>query len=136
MEPLTKAHLHRLGILAAADRENLFTRLPYRSFHRSRALCVALCQGGALHWVNDKNGVKDLDVYTFYAAGGGPPYPPRRTATVDYLDSGLTGWCERVICWAAQSRTSRAAIQLKACWPTFVSQELAQHRSLRKKQWC
>jgi hypothetical protein len=31
-------------------------------------VCVALCQGAALHFVDGENGVKDFDVWTFYAA--------------------------------------------------------------------
>jgi hypothetical protein len=27
---------------------------------------VPLCQGGALHYVNGSNGVKDFDVWSFY----------------------------------------------------------------------
>ena len=30
-------------------------------------IAVALCQGAALHYVNGSNGIKDLDVWTFYA---------------------------------------------------------------------
>ena len=94
--PLTEAHLRRLGELAALDREGLLTRRAHLSHLWDRILCVALCQGGALHWVDGVNVVKDLDVYKFYAAGGGPSYPPRRTENADYFDSGLTGWSERV----------------------------------------
>ena len=96
MEPLTKDHLRHLGTLAAADREDLFTRLPHRAFHRDRVLCVALCQGAALHWIGGRNGVNDLDVYTFYADGGAMTFPFRRIANAFYRESGLTAWSERV----------------------------------------
>lgn len=96
MEPLTKAHLSHLGALAARDRERLFARCPHLAIYRERLLCVALCQGGALHYVDGCNGVKDLDVWSFYASGPGPQYPPRRKAHATYPASGLTGWSERV----------------------------------------
>jgi hypothetical protein len=36
--------------------------------YRDRLLCVALCRGGALHYLDRSNGVKDFDVWTFFAA--------------------------------------------------------------------
>lgn len=30
-------------------------------------MAVTLAQGGALHYLDSRNGVKDLDTYTFYA---------------------------------------------------------------------
>jgi len=48
-----------------------------------RLLLVAPCQGGALHYldcknqVRNKNGVKDLDVYSFYAEHPRVPWPYR-----------------------------------------------------------
>lgn len=96
MEPLTKAHLSHLGAIAAQDRKGLFLRCPHLAFYRERLLCVALCQGGALHYIDGRNGVKDLDVWSFYAAGPGPQFPPRRKAHAAYPGSGLTGWSERV----------------------------------------
>ena len=80
LEPLTKAHLSHLGALAAQDREGLFLRCPHLAFYRERLLCIALCQGGALHYIDGRNGGKDLDVWSFYAAGSGPQFPPRRKA--------------------------------------------------------
>ena len=52
-----------------------------------RLICVALCQGAALHYVDGKNGVKDFDVWTFYAAlSDHPGYPWRRRKAVDFGD--------------------------------------------------
>jgi hypothetical protein len=96
MGKLTQAHLRDLGRMAASDREYFFERRPDRAFHGSRILCVALCQGGAVHWIDGQNGVNDLDVHTFYADGGGARYPPRRKIQVSYHGSGLTNWSERV----------------------------------------
>ena len=44
----------------------------------NKVLCVALCQGSALHQVNKTNRVKDIDVYTFFATDEGKLFPPRR----------------------------------------------------------
>ena len=96
MEALTNKHLSYLGGVARLDREGLFARRPYLTSHRDLIICVALCQGGALHWIDGKNGVNDLDVYTFYAEGGEKPYPPWRRAQMSYVDSGLVDWSEKV----------------------------------------
>lgn len=56
-ERVTEQNLAKLAAIAAARWR------PYAD----RILCVALCQGAALHYVDGSNGVKDFDVYTFYA---------------------------------------------------------------------
>ena len=89
MAPLTGEHLRRLAVIAEKDREGLFSRNPHLSVYRDRILLTALCQGAALHFVNGTNGVKDLDVYTFYAADPGVGYPYRRRGVVDFGDSEL-----------------------------------------------
>ena len=89
MAPLTDGHLRRLSEIAEKDREGLFTRNPHLGVYRDRILLTALCQGAALHFVNGTNGVKDLDVYTFYAADPGVGYPYRRRGVVDFGDSEL-----------------------------------------------
>ena len=96
MEPLTKEHLFELGRLAALDQDKFFIRNPRYAPCRSGLLCIALCQGGALHYVDGRNGVKDLDVWVFYDAACGPQFPPRRRGVLQYPGSGLTGWSERI----------------------------------------
>jgi hypothetical protein len=60
------SHLERLALLSREDREEFFSRLAgWRRLYADRILCVALCQGAAVHYVNEKNGVKDFDVWTF-----------------------------------------------------------------------
>jgi hypothetical protein len=34
-------------------------------------------QGAALHYVNGQNGIKDFDVWSFYAQYDDWPFPPR-----------------------------------------------------------
>lgn len=87
MAKLTDEHLRRLAEIAAADREGLFSRNPHLAVYRDRMLMTALCQGAALHYVNGTNGVKDLDVYTFYAEDPTIGYPYRRRGVVDFGDS-------------------------------------------------
>jgi hypothetical protein len=94
--------LARLGEIARADRERMFARNDRWSAYRGRLLCVALCQGAALHFVNHGNGVKDFDVWTFFARSPRRPHPDpalyRRNKPADYGRSpfgrtpGAPGW--------------------------------------------
>jgi len=58
-----------------------------RAVYRDRTLLTALRQGAGLHYVNGTNGVKDLDVYTFYAADPSVGYPYRRGGVEDFGES-------------------------------------------------
>ncbi|WP_328435374.1 hypothetical protein [Nocardia puris] len=76
--PLTEEHLRRLAELARTDRADLFRRKAHLRVLADRVLLVALCQGAALHWIDGRTGVKDLDVFTFYARHPDQAYPRRR----------------------------------------------------------
>jgi hypothetical protein len=77
--------LLHLAQLAADAEEELFQRNPRGSGRYSgRLLCRALCQGAALHYLNGSNGVKDFDVWSFYAEIDGWPFPPRWRGTRDF----------------------------------------------------
>jgi hypothetical protein len=62
--PLNKRHLARLSKIAAADQESFYARRPE---YQSRLIAVVLAQGAALHYLDHSNGVKDLDVWSFFA---------------------------------------------------------------------
>ena len=60
-QPITPEDLDRLSRIAAADRADLFERKQGTArLYADRLFAVALCQGGALHFIDGKNGVKDL----------------------------------------------------------------------------
>ncbi|HVU60880.1 MAG TPA: hypothetical protein VHD58_04395 [Mycobacteriales bacterium] len=85
--PLREQHLQRLSEIAAVDRRRFVGQYPQ---YRTRLICVTLAQGAALHWVDGRNGVKDLDVWTFYAAYPGERFPwSRRVGHVDFGASDL-----------------------------------------------
>ncbi len=85
--PLDLDDLRRLGRLAARDRADLFRRRPETgALYRARLFAVALCQGGALHFVDGKNGIKDLDVWSFYTQSPARAFPPRRVGKADFGD--------------------------------------------------
>jgi hypothetical protein len=86
-ERLTKSDLERLGQIAALDRQELFRRKPdLARLYGGRLVAVALCQGAALHYLDGKNGIKDLDVWSFYRAAPERPYPYRRRGVADFGD--------------------------------------------------
>lgn len=87
--PLTHEHLQRLAALADADHK-FFTRPDGSPEYRSRRLAVTLAQGAALHYLDGKNGVKDLDVWTFYAHLPGTRFPAdKRETHADFGPSQL-----------------------------------------------
>lgn len=101
---LTPEHLARLSVIARADHE-YFTRDDGRPEYRDRRLLVVLTQGAALHWIDGLTGVKDLDVWTFYAAIPGRRFPADQRET--HADLG-------------HSELGRQAYDLSAALPPSV----------------
>lgn len=62
----------------------MFTSSPHLAVYRDRLLLIALCQGGALHYIDRTNGVKDLDVYSFYARHPTVRMHPLRHTVADF----------------------------------------------------
>lgn len=58
--------LARLADIAETERADLLES-EQSAPSRERVLCFALCQGAALHYGDGANGVKDFDLYTFFA---------------------------------------------------------------------
>lgn len=84
-ERIEPADLLRVADIARMDRDAFFSRNPRYAELRNKVLAVALCQGAALHYVDGVNGIKDIDVWTFYVSDGGVEYPPRRpVASYDF----------------------------------------------------
>jgi hypothetical protein len=82
---IERADLLRLAALAADAEADLFRRNPHGSGrYAGRLLGRALCQGAALHYVNQRNGVKDFAVWSFYAQYDDWPFPARRRGTRDF----------------------------------------------------
>jgi hypothetical protein len=79
---LTDEHLRRLAALAEEDHA-FFTRPAGRPEYESRCLAVALAQGAALHYLDGRTGVKDLDVWAFYAAIPGRRFPADKRVSDD-----------------------------------------------------
>ena len=89
-EPLTAADLNRLAELARADLQQLFARRPETGeLYRNRLMMICLCQGGAEHFVRQRRGVKDLDVWAFFSEHPARPFPYRRRGVQDFGPSHL-----------------------------------------------
>ncbi len=78
LAPIDGDDLERLARIARSDREAFFGRNPRYRVLADRVIGVVLCQGAALHFLDGRNGVKDFDVWTFYAAHPDATYPWRR----------------------------------------------------------
>jgi hypothetical protein len=93
MEKIDLGDLVRLARLACEDETALFERAPKSAGrYAGRLLCRALCQGAALHFVNGVNGIKDFDVWSFYAAASTGPFPYRRIGNADFGPSKFGRW--------------------------------------------
>ncbi len=96
-EPLTAEHLDCLADLADRDHE-AFTRPAGRPEYRNRRAMTVLAQGAAQHYLDclagcdprSCKGVKDLDIWTFYAAIPGTRFPAAKREThADFGPSSL-----------------------------------------------
>ena len=95
VERITLGDLMHLGDLARVDQGHFFERRPE---YRDRLLCTALCQGAGLHYVHvssghpQPNGVKDFDVWTFFARIPGLRFPDKRHTHADFGPSRFGRW--------------------------------------------
>jgi len=84
-EIITLKDLKKLLALSYEDRDEFFVRYPrWRKLYAKRIICIALCQGAALHYLDGKNGVKDFDIWTFYSEHPEAPFPYRRMGHKDF----------------------------------------------------
>jgi len=64
---ITIDDLRSLSAIAAQDRKSFFRVHPHwAKLYEQRVICVALCQGAALHYMDSTTGINDFDIYTFY----------------------------------------------------------------------
>jgi hypothetical protein len=114
---LTDGHLARLSELAAADHQRFFAHRPE---YYGRLVAVTLAQGAALHYVDGRTGVKDLDVWSFFAAIPGARFPAdRRETHADFGPSELGR--QRYDLTAARGPRELARIRR---WATFTGRRV------------
>ncbi|MBB4185740.1 hypothetical protein [Sinorhizobium terangae] len=83
-ERLTPADLEEIAAVALRTLAAIFDRAPVACLYRDRLLLIALAQGSALHYLDGVNGLKDIDVWAFFAAGLAKPFPHRKRWCVDF----------------------------------------------------
>ena len=76
--PITESDLRHLGDIAWECLEYRLGRNGNLHGFRERLVCIALCQGAALHYIDGKTGVKDFDVSAFFATANAPALGFRR----------------------------------------------------------
>lgn len=85
--PIEQADLVRLLAIAHRDRAQFFARHPgWAELYADRLLCIALCQGAARHFLDGTTGIKDFDLFAFYARHPARRWPARRRAIYDFGD--------------------------------------------------
>ena len=85
LQAIDEHDLRRLVRLALDDLEDLYRRKHHiRDMCKGKLLCLALCQGAALHYLDQATGVKDFDVWSFFERTGTGQFPYRRRAEVDF----------------------------------------------------
>jgi len=84
-ERITKADLKKLARLARAERDEFFGRHnEWAILYRKRIVCSALCQEAALHYLNGTTGVREFNVWTFYAEHPEAQFPFQQIAKRDF----------------------------------------------------
>ena len=85
-EVIGRADLLRLSSLAIRTLDDLSRRLADRpsGLNRTRLRLMALGQGAAQHSFAGVGGIKDFDIWAFFEAGDGPPFPHRTIWRVDF----------------------------------------------------
>ena len=79
--------LTRLLQIATQDQTAFFKEYPdWGKLYRRRKICIALCQGAALHYVNGATGINDFDVYTFYKKHPARNWYAKRNKPYDFGD--------------------------------------------------
>jgi hypothetical protein len=93
LESIGQPELVRLAELAAQAETRLFARRPDGAGrYAGRLLCRALCQGAARHYLDGITGIKDFDVWSFYAERDDGPFPYRWRGTADFGPSRFGRW--------------------------------------------
>jgi hypothetical protein len=83
-DKITTEDLQRFRDVALRRLDIAFSHAPVAALYRNRLLLLAFCQGGARHYLDGKNGLKDIDVWAFFSAGPSKPFPYRVVWNADF----------------------------------------------------
>ncbi|MCS6773752.1 MAG: hypothetical protein RMM31_11125 [Anaerolineae bacterium] len=138
-EPITDEDLHRLVAIARAALEDLCQRKLRWAPYRARILAIALCQGAACHHLDGRTGIKDFDVWFFFAEVPGNPFPHRWRPRRDFGASrfghtpGFRGVGRRVDVLGRSLPVPVDADPVATLQDYFASGRTASARALRQK---
>lgn len=77
-DALTTKDLSRLRDIGLQEHENFFRRNPRLKFpYYRRLLAICLCQGAASHYLDNRWGINDFDLWHFYLEHASVPFPYR-----------------------------------------------------------
>ena len=80
--------LKRLALIAQRDQIEFFENHPeWARLYSARKICIALCQGAALHYLDGTTGINDFDVYIFYRKHPAKDLYPKRIKSYDFGDA-------------------------------------------------
>ena len=86
-EKILLQDLKKILSCAYTDIESFFERFPkYSVLYKGHETIVVLGQGAALHYIDNKNGIKDFDVWFFFPEKN-LTLPYRRRGVVDFGES-------------------------------------------------
>jgi hypothetical protein len=86
-EKITMSDLRKLAGFAQRHRERWFRYQKPTNIFEHRFLCSTLCQGAALHFLDGKSGIKDFDIFEFYADASDVTLPHRTRWCYDFGSS-------------------------------------------------
>ena len=82
------ADLSRLALIAQKDQSEFFDKYPkWARLYSGREICIALCQGAALHYIDGSTGINDFDVYVFYSRNPQKDLYAKRLKFYDFGDA-------------------------------------------------
>jgi hypothetical protein len=116
-ERLTRSHFARLSELAAADHQRFFAHRPE---YRGRLVAITLAQGAALHYLDGRTGVKDFDVWSFFAAIPSTRFPADRRET--HADFGLSEFGRQ--CYDFTSARNQRELGHFRRWDAFTGRRI------------
>ena len=86
---ITDSDLKRLVPLVLSKLKEAFARTEVAALYQGRLRALTLCQGASQHYIDRCNGVKDIDVWSFFEGGLAKPFPVRSVWNADFGASHL-----------------------------------------------
>jgi hypothetical protein len=83
-ELINRSDLEILLSIARTDFNDFCERYSKYKPLKDHIIAICLCQGGALHYIDETTGIRDFDVYIFFDNETSITYPVRRRSVKDF----------------------------------------------------